>query len=98
MQQSFLINGISTPTARFAITFGTDFELNYDEHRRAGLSNATAQTFLDFAERLETLAAACPQSCRKEPLVLVSTITDAVHDLGAEVRTEVRGALRAAGC
>jgi hypothetical protein len=29
---------------------------------------------------------------------LVSTITDAVHDLGAEVRTEVRGALRAAGC
>ena len=118
--QSFLTNGISTPSVRrkyasdvcglsllrqllddrdrFSITFGTDFEMNYDEHRRTGLSDATAQTFLEFTETLTMHAAVCPASRRKEPSVLVTAILDAVHDLGSEIRTEVRGALRNAAC
>ena len=78
----------------FSVEFGADFESDYAEHRLNGLPDSAPQSFLHWAERLQSLAAALPAARFKDQTVLVTAITDAVHNLGSEIRAEVRGQLR----
>jgi hypothetical protein len=79
------------------VEFGADFETDYAEHRLKGLPDSSAQGFLQWSERLKTLAAALPASRFKDKSVLVTALTDAVHGLGSEIRSEVRGQFRTKG-
>ena len=79
----------------YSLEFGADFELEYHDHRRKGLPDATSQTFADFAEKLVTLAAPCTGSRHIAAAIIVTAISDAIHELGSEVHTEVRAQLRA---
>ena len=78
----------------FSVEFGADFESDYAEHRLNGLPDSAPQSFLHWAERLESLAASLPAARFKDQSVLVTALTDAVHGLGSEIRAEVRGQLR----
>ena len=91
-----VIRQLLTLRDEYALLFGADFEEEYDAHRRKGLPDALAQTFLDWAEQLSALAASCTGSRRKDSSILVNAVTDVIHGLGSEVRTDVRMALRAA--
>ena len=77
----------------FSVEFGADFESDYAEHRLNGLPDSAPQSFLHWAERLQSLAASLPAARFKDQSVLVTAITDAVHGLGSEIRAEVRGQL-----
>jgi hypothetical protein len=81
----------------FAVEFGADFGTDYAEHRLKGLPDSTPQSFLQWSERLETLASSLPASRFKDKSVLVTALTDAVHGLGSEIRAEVRRQLRTKG-
>ena len=50
----------------YALLFSADFEDEFDAHRRKGLADASAQTFLDWTEQLRSLAASCTGSRQKD--------------------------------
>ena len=91
-----VIRQLLTLRDEYALLFGADFEEEYYAHRRKGLPDALAQTFLDWAEQLSYLSASCTGSRNKDASILVNAVTDAIHGLGSEVRTDIRMALRIA--